>query len=312
VHLILENDGNESRYLARDAEGRALYQAQWNDDIHHCLHVLITGEQRGYYADYQPPLPALGRCLTEGFAYQGERSAYRNRPRGEPSRELPPTAFVGFLQNHDQIGNRPFGDRITKLAAEPSVRAATAVLLLAPSLPLIFMGEEWAAAEPFLFFSDLGGELGAKVAEGRRNEFAHFPEFAHPDARRRIPDPQSVETRRRSVLNWSALTRSPHREWLQFHRELFLIREKEIVPLLAGAAVPRAGFTVRGERVLEARWAFPGNRVLRLCANMSGQAARHDGPSREWGRRLYGLGLPVEGWSELPAWSVAWYLDEAA
>jgi maltooligosyltrehalose trehalohydrolase len=312
VHLILENDGNESRYLARDAEGHALYQAQWNDDLHHCLHVLITGERSGYYADYHPPLRALGRCLTEGFAYQGEPSSYRNRPRGEPSRELPPPAFVGFLQNHDQVGNRAFGERITKLAPDDAVRAATAVLLLAPSLPLIFMGEEWGAAEPFLFFSDLGADFGARVAEGRRNEFARFREFADPEARSRIPDPQADATRRSSVLDWSALTRPPHREWLQFHHDLFQIREKEIVPLLANAVVPRAGFTAVGERALEAWWGFAESRVLRLVANMGAHAVPHQGPAPAWGRRLYGLGLPIETWSELPAWSVGWYLEEAA
>ncbi|HET7877064.1 MAG TPA: malto-oligosyltrehalose trehalohydrolase, partial [Methylomirabilota bacterium] len=203
VHLVLENDGNEARYLVRDGAPHRLYQAQWDDDLHHALHVLLTGEQGGYYADYHPPLWALGRSLTEGFAYQGEYSGYRGRRRGEPSRDLRPTAFVGFLQNHDQVGNRAFGERITALAPPEAVRAATAVHLLAPSLPLVFMGQEWGAAEPFLFFSDLGPDLGPAVAEGRRREFARFREFGDAAARERIPDPQAAETYGRSVLDWS-------------------------------------------------------------------------------------------------------------
>jgi maltooligosyltrehalose trehalohydrolase len=313
VHLVLENDANEARYLIRDERGRPrAYQAQWNDDFHHSVHVLLTGERSGYYADYDPPLPALGRCLTEGFAYQGEHSTYRNRPRGEPSGKLPPTAFVHFLQNHDQVGNRALGERITELASTEAVRAATAVLLLAPSLPLIFMGEEWAAPEPFLFFSDLAPEFGASVAEGRRAEFARFAEFADPAARRRIPDPQAPETHERSVLDWSALTRPPHQEWLSFHRGLLQLREKEINPLLADGAAPRRRFTLLGERALEVEWVFRGERVLRLVANLGHEARSHVGPGPNWGRRVYGLGLPAQGWSELPAWSVAWYLEEAA
>jgi 1,4-alpha-glucan branching enzyme/maltooligosyltrehalose trehalohydrolase len=180
VHLVLENDKNEARYL-----GGRLHRAQWNDDLHHALHVLLTGEQSGYYVDYTRPLAALGRCLTEGFAYQGEWSAYRSAPRGTPSRGLPPTAFVGFLQNHDQVGNRAFGERLGQLTSPEALRAATAILLLAPSIPLLFMGQEWAAPEPFLFFSDFGPDLAAAVAEGRRREFARFREFADPTARAR-------------------------------------------------------------------------------------------------------------------------------
>jgi len=202
VHLVLENGANEARYLERAAGRRPLYQAQWNDDVHHALHVPLTGESGGYYEDYQPPLPHLGRCLTEGFAFQGERSRYRGDLRGEPSGHLPPTAFVSFLQNHDQVGNRALGERITALGLPEAVRAVTAVLLLSPALPLLFMGQEWGADEPFLFFSDLGPDLGPGVAEGRRREFAQFPEFADPVVRERIPDPQAETTRARSEVTW--------------------------------------------------------------------------------------------------------------
>src|SRR5207244_12535975 len=134
-------------------------------------HPVLTGARAGYYADYQPPLPHLARALGEGFAFQGEWSPYRGRVRGESSAALPPTAFVGFLQNHDQIGNRALGERITALTPAEAVRAATAVLLLAPPLPLLFMGQAWAAPEPFLSSSDLRGDFGAALADVRRAEF---------------------------------------------------------------------------------------------------------------------------------------------
>jgi malto-oligosyltrehalose trehalohydrolase len=308
VHLVLENGANEARYLRRGPGGaRPLYRAQWNDDVHHALHVLLTGETGGYYGDYQPPLPHLGRCLTEGFAFQGERSHYRQSLRGEPSADLPPTAFVGFLQNHDQVGNRALGERVAELAAPDAVRAATAVLLLAPAPPLLFMGEEWAAPEPFLFFSDLGPDLGPLVAEGRRREFARFPEFARSAMRARIPDPQAEATFRRSTLDWRRLDAAGHRDWLAFHRALLALRGQAIAPLLAGEPVPEASWKALGDTALDAVWKFPTG-TLRMIANLGAAAVPQEGPGADWGRRLYALGLPSPRWSALPAWSVAIYL----
>ena len=313
IHLVLENDGNEARYLARAGQDkRPLYRAQWNDDVHHALHVILTGERGGYYGDYQPPLPHLARCLTEGFAFQGQRSPYRGRARGEPSAALPPTSFVVFLQNHDQVGNRAMGERITALAPPEAVRAATAVLLLAPQLPLLFMGQEWAAPEPFLFFSDLGADIGHLVSEGRRREFARFPEFADPDARARIPDPQAEATRARSVLDWRRLEQTPHAEWLAFHRRLLELRAREVVPLLRGEPAPGADWTRIGETALDVTWTFPEQRVLRLIANLGPQAVAHEGPQPAWGRLLYALGASPAGWRSLPPWSACWFLSEAS
>jgi malto-oligosyltrehalose trehalohydrolase len=310
VHLVQENGANEARYLERETGRRPLYQAQWNDDIHHALHVLLTGESGGYYEDYLPPLPHLGRCLTEGFAFQGERSTYRGGLRGQPSGHLPPTSFVSFLQNHDQIGNRALGERITAIAGPEAVRAATAVALLAPALPLLFMGEEWAAPEPFLFFTDLGPDLGPAVAEGRRREFARFPEFADPAVRERIPDPQAASTYARSVLDWSRVDTPPHREWLDFHRGLLRLRAERVVPLLAGEPVPVAAWKAIGDTALEVSWAFPGS-TLRLVANLGPAATPHPGPEPGWGRRLFTLRLSDEAWTALPPWSVALYLAGA-
>ena len=311
VHLVLENGANEARYL-RSAEGRrSLYQAQWNDDLHHALHVLLTGERGGYYVDYQPPLPHLGRCLTEGFAFQGEPSTYRDGARGESSADLAPTAFVGFLQNHDQIGNRALGERVAAIAPADAVRAATAALLLSPGLPLLFMGEEWAAPEPFLFFSDLGPELGPLVSEGRRREFARFPEFADPATRERIPDPQDPATFERSVLDWSRVGAAVHKDWLAFHRALLTLRLEAIAPLLADEPAPVSSWKALGDTALEVAWAFPAG-TLRLVANLGAAAVSHAGPGGDWGRRLYALALPgASTWSTLPPWSVAVYLAGA-
>ncbi len=184
VHLVLENDANQARWLDR-------YDAQWNDDAHHALHVLLTGERDGYYGDYaRQPARLLARALAEGFAYQGEPSPHRGgAARGEVSAGLPPTAFVDFAQNHDQIGNRAFGERISALAPLAAVHAAAAVLLLAPAIPLLFMGEEWAASTPFLFFSDFGPELATAVTEGRRREFAAWRAFSRSGRARAHPRP---------------------------------------------------------------------------------------------------------------------------
>ena len=178
VHLVLENDKNQARYLARADQGRPRhYVAQWNDDIHHAMHVLLTGEARGYYADYaNAPARHLARCLSEGFAYQNDPSEFRaGERRGEVSKHLPPTAFVSFLQNHDQIGNRAFGERLAVLSPRAAVRAGLALLLLAPSIPLLFMGEEWQSTRPFLFFCDLGESLRDSVREGAAKSSPPFP-----------------------------------------------------------------------------------------------------------------------------------------
>jgi malto-oligosyltrehalose trehalohydrolase len=150
VHLILEEEENQAHWLNRSFRGRAhLYTAQWNDDVHHGLHTAATGEQAGYYADYHGDTVKLARALAEGFAFQGELMVYRSKPRGTRSGHLPPTAFVTFIQNHDQIGNRAFGDRMTTMAPTEAARAIAAVYLLAPQIPMLFMGEEWTAAQPF-------------------------------------------------------------------------------------------------------------------------------------------------------------------
>ena len=309
VHLVLENDHNAARYLERDEVGRPRwYDAQWNDDIHHVLHVLTTGEHGGYYADYaEAPRRQLGRVLGEGFAQQGEFSAHRGRPRGEPSAHLPPTAFVAFLQNHDQIGNRPMGERIGSLASPEALRAATAILLLAPSPPLLFMGEEWNAPESFPFFCDFGPDLADAVREGRRREFAHFPEFADEGARARIPDPLARATFDSARLDWSRLSDPPHAAWLELHRSLLAIRRREIVPRLGGLARAHAEWTLHDGKVVEVRWQLADRATLQLVAWLGAEPV--DGRAIALvGDVLYAT-APAAPLQPLPPWFVRWSLE---
>lgn len=296
VHLVLENDANEARYL-----GRGRYDAQWNDDLHHALHVTVTGESGGYYADYaDDAIGHLGRCLAEGFAYQGEPSAYRGGvSRGEPSAGLPPVCFVSFLQNHDQVGNRAFGERITELGAPEAVRAAAAIYLLAPQIPMIFMGEEWGTEQPFPFFCDFGPELARAVTEGRREEFARFPEFSDPEMREKIPDPNDPETFRSAVLE-------PERNGRpELYRELLRLRREEIAPRLRGISGGAAEYRRIGERGLRIRWTLGDGSALTLLANLGPEPAR--GFGRPEGEPLYSTVRGME--DAMPPWSVAWYLE---
>lgn len=264
VHLVLENDDNTARHLAGD------FDAQWNDDGHHVLHVLLTREREGYYADYaDAPAVRLARCLKEGFIYQGEPSAYRDgTKRGTPSAALPPTAFVLFLQNHDQVGNRAFGQRLTTLARAEALEAAIALQLLCPQTPLAFMGEDQASQSPFLFFTDHNPDLAKAVREGRRREFARFAQFSDPQQLKRIPDPNAPETfeRSRSVPHSADAERREN-----LYRRLLALRCSEIVPRLDGALALDANAV--GPAAVLARWRMGDGAVLVLASNLGGEAA---------------------------------------
>ncbi len=261
VHLVMEHEGNAASLL-----GGQRYDAQWADDLHHCLHVLLTGEREGYYEDYiAEPATMLARCLAEGFAFQGQMCGHIGAPRGEPSGHLPPTAFVICLQNHDQIGNRAMGERLTALAHPEALRAATVLLLLTPQIPLLFMGQEWGAETPFLFFTDHHGELAEAVRQGRRKEFAKFAAFADPDRRARIPDPNAVETFEASRADPAEAAHPAHAAWLALHRDLLAIRAAHIVPHMAEArAIGAAALAQTGVR---ASWRLGNGATLTIAAN---------------------------------------------
>jgi maltooligosyltrehalose trehalohydrolase len=302
VHLVLENDANEACWMRGD------FDAQWNDDIHHAAHVVLTGEAGGYYRDYQGDVvDVLGRALAEGFVYQGEASVHRGgRRRGESTAGLRPTAFVSFLQNHDQVGNRAFGERIHRLAEPRAVQAMTAILLLAPAVPLLFMGEESHAATPFLFFCDFDAALAEAVRVGRRSEFASFPEFASETARARIPDPAAVATVNASRL--PAEASAAGREFRAFVARLLALRHAHIVPLLADAARGAAERARWGARGLTVTWTLAGGARLVLCANLG--AAPAAAPSPPPGECLFAWpAAAADDVDRMPGWSVAWWLE---
>jgi maltooligosyltrehalose trehalohydrolase len=275
VHLVLENDRNQGGYLKRIGGRPAGYDAQWNDDLHHGLHVLVTGDGSGYYADYvTEPARHLGRALAEGLAYQGEPSPFRGgRPRGEPSGELPATAFIGFLQNHDQVGNHPFGTRIAARAEDAPLHAGIAIVLLSPQIPLLFMGEEWGSIRPFAFFCDFEPGLRDAVREGRRREFGHFPEFADKAARERIPDPTALSTFEISRLDWGELCNEPNSQWLARYRGLLEIRAREIIPRLAGMPSFAGKYQVLTPKAVTVEWRLGDGSRLLLFANFENHPA---------------------------------------
>ena len=249
VHLVLENEANQVGFLS---EG--VFDAQWNDDFHNSIHVLLTGETDGYYAWYaNDPMSFLVRCMGEGFAYQGEEM--EGKKRGEPSKHLSPLRFVNFLQNHDQVGNRAHGERLTRLAHPEALAAATALLLLSPFVPLLFMGEECGSRAPFLFFTDhQTEELRKSVREGRRREFARFEKYGDHVP---VPDPNDRQTFDDSLLD------DGDRAVEGRIARLLRLRHEWLVPALATAS--SLGAHALGERALVARWTLGARRLVIVC-----------------------------------------------
>lgn len=259
VHLVLEHENNRARLL-RAGPDAAGFDAQWADDLHHCLHVLLTGEHEGYYEDFQDATMLLARCLSEGFAYQGQLAPHLGRTRGEPSAYLPPTAFVVCLQNHDQIGNRAMGERLTVLADPNALRAAQVLLLIAPFVPLLFMGEEWGARNPFLFFTSHNDELAGLIREGRRAEFKHFSAFQDEKRRALIPDPNAPATFEASRPD------RPNPATFQFLQALIAVRKQHVTPGIPGCIT--AGVQVLGEGAVAANWRLGTGGLLTLLVNL--------------------------------------------
>lgn len=310
VHLILENEENQSRYLTRDQRGAPTrFSAQWNDDVHHVLHTAATHEATGYYREYLNDTEKLGRALGEGFVFQGEMMEFRGSPRGEPSAHLPPTAFVAFVQNHDQVGNRAFGERLGSLASPEALRAVAAVYLLLPQIPMLFMGEEWRALQPFPFFCDFSGELATAVRNGRRREFVKFPQFQDEASRERIPDPTAQSTFESAKLCWSELDDVGHAEWLGLYRRLLTKRREIIVPLLRECVARGGQHTVLGPAAVQVRWQFEPETSLTLVCNLSPESVVTVPP-------MYGdvvwqeQSLGADGLA--PAWFVRWSVEKAA
>jgi maltooligosyltrehalose trehalohydrolase len=302
IHLVLENDNNQANLLdPLDNPPRGRYRAQWNDDFHHACHVCLTGEDRGYYIDYaHDTRKHIARTLSSGFSYQGESSERRGgRKRGEPSATLSPLAFINFLQNHDQIGNRPLGERLTTRVAPRALAAAVSIMLLAPMPPLLFMGEEWDSERPFPFFCDFEGMLAEAVRAGRRKEFRHDFDRHAGD----IPDPLAEDTFRSAKLDWDALATSKGRSRLELVRNLLAVRKAEIIPHLTGTQF--GGARLEGQ-ILSAHWQLGNGTRLSVLANLSD----HEQPCPEYGsadRPIFGGALSAS----LAPYAVHWMIGDA-
>ena len=298
IHLVLENDDNAASLLdANEDPPRGKYRAQWNDDYHHAWHVLLSGETHGYYRDYQRcPLRDIARALGSGFVYQGKASVHRGgQLRGEPSGNLAPTTFVNFLQNHDQIGNRALGDRLESMADSKAGEAALAITLLAPMVPMLFMGEEWGSKRPFPFFCDFHGDLAEAVRKGRRKEFAG----AYAKYGDEIPDPLDQSTFQSAVLDWDSRNGPAGKTRLALVQQLLATRRREIVPRLAGAGFGDAHAADNG--LLTANWRMGDGATLKLTANLSNREIVH--------KRSEAIGTPIWGGETgdlMPPWSVLW------
>ena len=264
VHLVLENDDNNASLLEQG------FDAQWNDDAHHVLHTILTGETQGYYMSYKDdPTGKLARGLADGFVYQGEPSPWRDgRPRGQPSADLAPHAFVFFLQNHDQTGNRAMGERLISLCAGriDALRAAVALQLLTPHIPMLFMGEERGAATPFLYFTSFGDpDLAQAVRDGRRKEFAGFSD---PLSRERIPDPNDQQTWEQSKPPAEEVDEDAAR-WLSYYRGLLALRTEHISAYLSGSR--SVSVQVLGDLCLVASWELGNGDLWSIYCNLSAE-----------------------------------------
>ncbi|RYY76163.1 MAG: malto-oligosyltrehalose trehalohydrolase [Gammaproteobacteria bacterium] len=263
VHLMLENEDNNANLLENG------FDAQWNDDGHNILHHIITGEKEGYYENFSDvPTTKLARCFSEGFIYQGQLTR-KGTPRGTLSGHLPPTSFILFLQNHDQVGNRAFGERLPLLADNEDLKIAVALMLLCPMIPLLFMGEEWGSQQPFLFFTDHNEELSKLVCEGRRKEFADFAIFSDGESLEKIPDPNALTTFTNSALNHELHNAPEHQDWWNFYKSLLQLRTTELTPQLPGSF--SLGTHALAEKAICAAWTLGSGDVWRIYINFSAE-----------------------------------------
>jgi maltooligosyltrehalose trehalohydrolase len=264
LSLIAESDLNDPRMVTpRVAHGLGM-TAQWSDDFHHALHATLTGEGQGYYADFAGAgLAGLAKTLTGAYFHDGAWSSFRRRHHGRPvdTALLPGWKFVGYLQDHDQIGNRATGDRISATLSPGLLAVGATLVLTSPFTPMLFMGEEWGAATPWQFFtSHPEPELGKATAEGRIGEFA-----AHGWDAAEVPDPQDPATFTRSKLDWSEPEREPHRRLLEVHRTLLALRRARPELVDADLSAAEVGWDD------DERWLVVHRGTLRVVANLSGE-----------------------------------------
>jgi maltooligosyltrehalose trehalohydrolase len=300
IHLTIEDDENTTRLLEfENGNAPLLFDAEWNDDWHHAMHALLTGESAGYYQDYaDAPARRVAKTMANGYGYQGEPSPFRdNRPRGESSTHLPPTAFIDFLQNHDQTGNRAQGDRISTLAEPQAIDAAFVLLLLSPHIPLLFMGDEYGEVRPFQFFTDFTGDLAEAVRKGRKEEFRNNAAFAEAYTRNLVPDPNALETFAASVL---APVASPR---LDLVKSLIASRRAHIIPRLKGIGGDSGKVLETKGDAFAVAWTLADRSVLTLAANLCDAEADRVGPVD--GAPIFAYPLDCDpAATRLPPWSV--------
>ena len=272
--LVAEDERNDRRLVTPVSDGGIGLDAVWADDFHHQVRRLAAGDAEGYFADFGGTAEELAETIAAGWFYRGQVAPSHGAPRGTPPDGLAPPAFVHCIQNHDQVGNRALGDRLSDAVPLSVYRAASALLLLSPHTPLLWMGQEWAATTPFLYFTDHPEELGRLVTEGRRKEFGRFSAFADPAARARIPDPQAEATFLRSKLRWEEIEADPHAGVLALYQTLLRLRATH--PALRRR--DRGGFRVSAPApsVVALRRIGAGDEALLLVAALTADGAALD------------------------------------
>jgi maltooligosyltrehalose trehalohydrolase len=323
ILLVVENEPQETRLVRPLDRGGYGIDALWNDDLHHSATVALTGRREAYYSDYFGNPQEFVSAARHGYHFQGQRYDWQGKRRGSPALDLPPTAFVNYLQNHDQVANSGRGERISALASPGRLRAVIAYLLLAPQIPMLFMGQEWAASAPFLFFADHGPDLAPKVFDGRRDFLTQFPSLTVPSAMAAVADPSDPATFEQCRLHHAEADQPGHVEWLTLHRDLLALRRS--TPVFArsrrggvdGAVLGESAFVLRYFDDDDARGASAGERLL--IVNLGPRLEVHPAPEpllappagAAWrlviatdDARYGGIGTPEpesgEGWS-LPA-----------
>ncbi|HVN03714.1 MAG TPA: malto-oligosyltrehalose trehalohydrolase [Bryobacteraceae bacterium] len=235
AHVVAEDIRNLSRMLQPEHEGGWGLDAVWSDDFHHHVRRAVAGDTTGYYGDFDGAAESIARTAREGWYFQGQYSPHHRKHRGSDPSGIALERFVFYIQNHDQVGNRPFGDRLHHTIPLEAYRAVSTLLLLLAETPLLFMGQEWAAGSPFRYFTDHHADLGRRVTEGRHREFSHLAAFASSEERDRVPGPQDVQTFLDSGLRWEERHREPHTATLRLYRELLKLRRR-----VCGAAAVEA------------------------------------------------------------------------
>lgn len=316
LHLICENSDNDPRLLTRGRQGRPRhFTAQWNDDLHHALHARVTGETTGYYADFAPAaLPLTGfdtltRALAEGYAFQGEMKPHEGARRGNASGHLPPLAFVSYMQNHDQIGNRVHGNRIHHYTPWARVQAFATIVLLSPQIPLIFMGDEIRAETSFPFFADAPPDLQPKLHQGRKSELKSTPEHEDPHSPdvEDTPHPSKSLTFAQAKLDWHRPLGPDAVAARAFYRDLLAIRQRHLVPRLEGIRGQSAAADLQPNGAIHARWRLGDGSLWQMRINLQDKPAS---VAPLHGQLLWRGGQSTD--DQLGLWSVDVWLTDAS